>query len=312
LNYEDEPYVRLYTRRTATNRRLGWEGRAIMHEMLYEFDRAGVFEVGGDAVEAIALVTMLPVKVIKVGLERLIKTGTWELRGTAVVWPRYLEAQTAKRSDAVRAAEYRARRRDGVTERDETVTPRDESSRPVTDRHEESLASQNVTLCSALLSSAEENKIPTPPSESEQPKPPPKDPMLATFGKNPPGKRPDVARVWEAFKRALKLPPKSKLGLGRPWDPEAQLVADAIDAYDEATCLMVVAEAPNDGMVNGTQDERGVKHTGVAYIFENQNTFKRLLAAAETKKRRNSGIDALTRAATAEPDLTNYRDPEVA
>lgn len=156
----------------------------------------------------------------------------------------------------------------------------------------------------------EKEDLPLPPTVVTRP--PPADPMLATFGKNPPGKRPDVARVWEAFKVALNLPPKSKLGLGRPWDPEAQLVADAIDAYDEATCLMVVAEAPNDGMVNGAQDERGVKHDGVAYIFENPNTFKRLLRVAEGKRRRNSSVDVLSRAANAEPDLTNYRDPEVA
>lgn len=157
-----------------------------------------------------------------------------------------------------------------------------------------------------------EEKIPLPPSEPEQTRAPPSDPFGATFGKNPPGKRADVLRVWEAFKRALAFPRKTKLGLGRPWDPDAQRIADAIDAYDEATCVAVAAEASFDGMVNGTQDERGVKHDTVAYVFENPNTFSRLLRAAEAKKKRNSGIDVLSRAANAEPDLSNYRDPEVA
>lgn len=158
----------------------------------------------------------------------------------------------------------------------------------------------------------EKEDLPLPPREPEQTRAPPSDPFGATFGKNPPGKRADVLRVWEAFKRALAFPRNTKLGLGRPWDPDAQRIADAIDAYDEATCVAVAAEAPFDGMVNGTQDERGVKHDTVAYVFENPNTFSRLLRAAEAKKKRNSGIDVLTRAAAAEPDLSNYQDPEVA
>jgi hypothetical protein len=83
-----------------------------MHEMMYEFDRAGVFEVGTDAAEAIEVVTRLPLKVIKIGLERLLKTGTWELNGSVLVWPKFMEAQTAIRSDKARQRDLRARRRD--------------------------------------------------------------------------------------------------------------------------------------------------------------------------------------------------------
>lgn len=144
-----------------------------MHEMLYEFDRAGVFELGDgmSPEDAVELVTGLPQEVVRVGLDRLLKTKTFAIQGGRLVWPRFLEAQSAKRSDRVRSAELRARRRDdagtGVTPRDESdssvppVAPRDgsshgvtEESRTVTDGHEKSRTSQNVTLSTTTPSSA--------------------------------------------------------------------------------------------------------------------------------------------------------------
>lgn len=169
MNFEDEPYARLYIRRTLTNRRLRWEGRAVLHEMLYVFDRAGVFEFDGELADAIELMTELPRDVVVVGLQRLLETGTWEARGRFLVWPRFIEAQTATRSDAARQREARERRR-AVARASETlgenaptdVTLRDEPSRPVTvqpetvhDRHEPSrpVTSGHSDLYSALPSS---------------------------------------------------------------------------------------------------------------------------------------------------------------
>ena len=52
MNFEEEPYVRVYTRKTITTRRLGFVGRALLRELMCEADRAGIIEVGsGDLVE---------------------------------------------------------------------------------------------------------------------------------------------------------------------------------------------------------------------------------------------------------------------
>lgn len=113
MDYGDEPYRRLYTRRTVTNKRLKWEGRAVMHEMHYEFDRAGVFEFpDDDPADSIAVATELPIKIVRIGLERLFATKTWILRPHAIVWPNYVLAQNCPRSDRVRQQESRERRRD--------------------------------------------------------------------------------------------------------------------------------------------------------------------------------------------------------
>jgi len=111
MNFEDEPYARLYIRRTLTNKRLRWEGRAVLHEMLYVFDRAGVFEFTGELSDAIELMCELPAKVVKVGLQRLLESETWVVCGRFLVWPNYLEAQTCSRSDAARQKDSRDRRR---------------------------------------------------------------------------------------------------------------------------------------------------------------------------------------------------------
>lgn len=153
MHYPDEPYVRFYTRKTLTNRLLGWEGRAVLQAMLGgdEFDRAGIFNLQGDPVLCIATVTELPHEIVRIGLERLLKTKTWTLTDDAIVWPAYVEAQTCARSDKTRQQESRTRRAANATRGGNGHEP----SRPVTPSHAESQPSQNVTLSLAELSLAE-------------------------------------------------------------------------------------------------------------------------------------------------------------
>lgn len=143
MHYPDESYVRLYTRKTLTSRMLRWEGRAVMHAMLggEEFDRAGVFAYVDDPAECIALVTELPVEVVRIGLERLLATKTWQLTDAAIVWPNYVEAQTCPKSDKARQAECRKRRNDEARRPEPTLVsrpeppPRHAPSRAVTPPH---------------------------------------------------------------------------------------------------------------------------------------------------------------------------------
>lgn len=155
MDFRDESYRRLYTRRTLTNKRLEWEGRCVMHEMLYEFDRSGVFEFAEDAADCISVVTGLPLEVARLGLERLLKTKTWILKPGAIVWPAFIDAQNCPRSDRLRQQESRERRRDDAMT---PVTERDDSEQPVTARdngHAPSQPSQTVTPSSTFLSTTQ-------------------------------------------------------------------------------------------------------------------------------------------------------------
>src|SRR5690606_20020069 len=90
-----------------------------------------------DPVPDVALMTGLPEEVVSVGLPKLLKSGTLEINGTALVAPKYIEAQTAAKSDAQRQRERREKRRAEarrVTKRDGSVTECHELSRAVTAR----------------------------------------------------------------------------------------------------------------------------------------------------------------------------------
>jgi len=130
VDFADESYARQYTRKTETNRELGWEGRAVMHAMLGEFDRSGRFGFRRDPVRGIAAVTEIPVDIVRVALERLLETETWRIEGNHVVWPTYEEAQTCRKSDRLRKQASRGHL----------------PSPPVTSGHPESPPSPLVTL----------------------------------------------------------------------------------------------------------------------------------------------------------------------
>jgi hypothetical protein len=112
MNFEDEPYVRFYTRDTKTWLKLGFEGQTVLMHLLRKVDRAGVLDDVTDPVDDVALVIRAPIDFVRVGLERLLKTATVEIRGARLVVPRFVEGQTAIKTDRLRSAELRKRRRD--------------------------------------------------------------------------------------------------------------------------------------------------------------------------------------------------------
>jgi hypothetical protein len=156
LNFEDEPYVRKYTRKTVTNRMLGWEGRAVLDAMLGEFDPAGIFAIRGDAARCIAAVTEMPLDVVSVGLDRLIETETWVVTSRAVTWPTFEEAQNCSRSDRLRQrASRKARAALSVTDVTNCHSKSQPSVTNVTTRHSPSPPPSAPTLPSTQKSERE-------------------------------------------------------------------------------------------------------------------------------------------------------------
>lgn len=169
MRWEDERYVRLYTRDTATWKLLPWQGRALLPLLLRKADRLGLVDVEGDRVEGVAALVDLPPEVVEPGLAGLLARGVVVEAPGGLAFPRYTEAQEARASDRLRAQDYRARK---------TVTHRDEASRTVTDRHDSSHgvtrrhpASHGVTPSLASPSLAKQNPDPSrdPASAHEDP-----------------------------------------------------------------------------------------------------------------------------------------------
>lgn len=137
MDWANERYVRLYTRDTITWKLIGWEGRAILPQLLRKVDRAGVLELGGlTPAEAVAAVIDAPIELVETAMQRILARGAAELGVDSIIIPKFIDAQEEPQSDAQRARECRARRRDLMRSSSRTVTPSSHES--LQERHTES------------------------------------------------------------------------------------------------------------------------------------------------------------------------------
>ena len=141
MNFEDERYVRVYTRDTTAWLMMPWQSRAILPLIFRKLDRAGLMELGEDGVEGLAVTISMPLEVVEAGLPELLRRGTLALHeGGLLGSPNFVAAQETSQSEKARAQAYRERTRDlkraemaGITVRDASVTVRDDAQRNVTD-----------------------------------------------------------------------------------------------------------------------------------------------------------------------------------
>lgn len=152
MDWENERYVRLYTRDTVEWEMWRWEARALWPQIMRKLDRSGRLVLGKHGVRGLAALVKLPLEVVQPGLEGdggLLDDGCVVLEGDVLYAPNFVPAQEAKKSDRQRKAEERERKRaagQDVTEShepSEPVTKRDTESRNVTDGHE---TGQKVTI----------------------------------------------------------------------------------------------------------------------------------------------------------------------
>ena len=98
MRFEDERYIRLFTRDTITWRKIKWQGRTLLSMLFRVVDRAGILDVDSRDLEGLAELVLLPLEIVEVGLERLITTKTVEWvgeRGDVLFIPNFLKAQEA-------------------------------------------------------------------------------------------------------------------------------------------------------------------------------------------------------------------------
>jgi hypothetical protein len=148
MRWEDERYVRLYTRDTVDWLGLSFLAQGLFCLILRKVDRAGILELGkhGRKSVAVAIGHGHQWAMLEEALEELIRDGCVRIEGETLVVPNFIEAQEAVQSDAQRKRVQRERARAKVTERTtECHAPndsRDTSSRDVTPGHD---AGQKVT-----------------------------------------------------------------------------------------------------------------------------------------------------------------------
>ena len=164
MDWTEEKYVKLYQRDTVTWLGWPWEGRCVLPLLLRKVDGAGLLAHGSIApAVGIGLLIGVPVAVVEVALAAFLADGTALLTPAGVLLPKFLDAQEARKSDALRARESRERRRNDAKSGEA-------ASHGVTRRHE---PSQPVTLQPSPAQPS-----PTPAQKSIAGKKPPADPRL--------------------------------------------------------------------------------------------------------------------------------------
>jgi hypothetical protein len=186
MRWEDERYVRLYTRDTTNWVIAPWQGRVVLPLVTRKLDRAGMLDLGEDGMEGLAAIVQIPVEIVEAGMAFWLRKRTFELHGSVLVMPNYLDAQECASSDRKRAREHRERAKlslvgqvtngdAAITNRDAAVTNGDDSSHAVTARH---TPSHGVTPYRAVPCRTVPDQDPpvgppaapvTPPPESEKP-----------------------------------------------------------------------------------------------------------------------------------------------
>jgi hypothetical protein len=114
MRWEDERYVRVYTRDTVDWLSLSFIAQGLFCLILRKVDRAGLMKLGKHGKRAVAVMVGFPGEWSRLepALEELLADGSVQIRGEYLLVPNFIEAQDANQSDAQRKRESRARARD--------------------------------------------------------------------------------------------------------------------------------------------------------------------------------------------------------
>ena len=114
MRWEDERYVRIYTRDTVDWLGLSFIAQGLFCLILRKLDRAGLLKLGKPGKRGVAIVIGFAGEWSRLepALEELLTDGCIQIRGECLVVPNFIEAQEATQSDAQRKRESRARDRD--------------------------------------------------------------------------------------------------------------------------------------------------------------------------------------------------------
>ena len=172
MDWTNERYVKLYTRDTTAMLMLAWDELALFWSLLRKVDRAGTLDLEGYGMHAVSVHLRCPLDVAERAVAAWVKVGWVEMAGDdTLVVPSHLPAQDANKSDKLRQAELRERRREDACAKSaksgENVTIRDETSRDVTQSHTASRLAE-PSLAEPSLAKQEKGAASVPgPSASE-------------------------------------------------------------------------------------------------------------------------------------------------
>lgn len=112
MRWEDERWVKVYTRDTGEWLALGWEAQALFLFALRKADRAGILKTGKMRTRGLAGMTGMPLDVVERVVPLLLEDGCLRETDGGYVIPNFLAAQEALTSASQRKRDQRERARD--------------------------------------------------------------------------------------------------------------------------------------------------------------------------------------------------------
>lgn len=143
MDFADEHYVKFFTRDTVTWNRWPWQAQAVLGPLMRKLNKAGVTDVDPRFGIAESIAALLgnkwPAEVVQPALDAWLADGTFELAGSRLVMPKFLEAQESRKTRQVIAHDYRQKQRDVARAKsagllEQPVTNRDQAGPTVTTR----------------------------------------------------------------------------------------------------------------------------------------------------------------------------------
>jgi hypothetical protein len=283
--WQDELWVKLYTRDEADWLVMPWWVRGLFYEIMKRVDRAGVLRLGKAGRRALAAsLSATWDDFLADAVQTLADDGciVFDENETVLVIPNFIDAQGATSSDKARQRSRRERKRALVTKRDDVLTERDATitkrDRGVTFDH---AVSRGVTPChdEIRVDEKREEKIPpiVPPggqpvlklAVTPEPTPEPEAPKA----KPAPGPGP-ADRVFQYWRG--KHMPRAK----QTHDRMRKIRARLKEGYSEAELCAAVDGVFHDDFLMGA-NEQEKQYRDIVTIFKSGSKVDALIALAE-------------------------------
>lgn len=137
MRWEDERYVKLYTRNLPEWNALSWQARGLFCLLLREVDRAGILPLGKLGRKGIAVTVRAAWVEIQSALSELESDGCLQIKGDRLLIPGFMAAQEARQSDRARQQKSRELARLSAGNESQNVTKSHIQSHDITTRVEE-------------------------------------------------------------------------------------------------------------------------------------------------------------------------------
>ena len=154
MRWDDERYVRIYTRDTAEWMALSWEARALLVELLRKADRAGFVQTGKLETKGVAGLVRMPLDVVERALDELLEDGCISRVEKGYLFPNFVQAQETRSSPAQRKRDQRERDRDGLAADGVRAGP---ATSGMMATHERKLAAESPAVTTEVTSSHTES-----------------------------------------------------------------------------------------------------------------------------------------------------------